>query len=208
MKQNRDEFDHILEAVETFRAGVDELGVQYSQEVEERNVNGVPSDWDFVLEAEWYAAQVGEMADTMLARVNEQLSALADRLAAWQTKAPADSSLLAYLLAIRTAGLPLTSAQCKALEARAAGNYLALVLLEPMSGGFVTAPDVHRLEFDLGAIRTAATGLIKYRGKDDTLAEVCGCTQNAVASAARARGSMDSFAQRIIEPTKTRWAHI
>lgn len=201
MKQKRDGFDRILEAVEVFRAGVDEQGVQYAQEVEDRNPVGVSA------EAEWYGNQVGEMADTMLARVNEQLSALADRLAAWQTKAPADSGLLAYLLAIRTAGLPLTSAQCKALEARAAGNYLALVLLEPMSGGFVTAPDVHRLESDLGIIRTAVCGLVKYRGRDDTLAEVCGCGQNAVASAARARESMDSFAQRI-ESTKTRWAHI
>lgn len=207
MKQKRDDFDHILEAVETFRAGVDELATQYAQEVEERNTNGVPSDWDFSAEAEWYGNQVGEMSDTMLTRVADQLSALADRLAAWQTKAPEDSSLLAYLLAIRTTGLPLTAAQCKALEGRAAGNYLALSMLEPLSGGFTTAPDVHRFESDLGVIRTAVNGLVKYRGKDDILAEVCGYGANAVASAARARESLDNFAQRI-ESTKTRWAHI
>ena len=151
MKNKTDEFDIIQEAVTAFQKVVDELEAQYIQECRERDTHGVPSDWDFSVDAEWYAGQVDMAAKEMKEAVETKLTALAGRLHTWQTKAPKDTGLLAYLWAIQAAGLTLTTAEVKALETRAAGNFLALSLLEPMSGGFVSAPDVHQLEHDLGS---------------------------------------------------------
>lgn len=209
MKNKTDEFDIIQEAVQNFRKAVDELETQYSQECRERDTHGVPSDWDFSVEAEWYAGQVDMAAKEMKEAVETQLTALAGRLHTWQTKAPKDTGLLAHLWAIQAAGLTLTTAEVKALETRAAGNYLALKVLEPMSGGFVSAPDVHQLEHDPGVIRSMLSRVEKYRGQDCALAEVAGYgyAGNAATHAARARESMaDSFKR--IDSIKTRWLHI
>lgn len=209
MKNKIDEFDHITEAMRDFQKAVDELEAQYSQECRERDTHGVPSDWDFSIEAEWYAGQVDMAAKEMKEAVETQLTALAGRLHTWQTKAPKDGGLLAYLWAIQAAGLTLTTAEAKTLETRAAGNYLALKVLEPMSGGFVSAPDVHQLEHDPGVIRSMLSRVEKYRGQDCALAEVAGYgyTGNAATHAARARESMaDSFKR--IDSIKTRWLHI
>lgn len=209
MKHQIDEFDHITEAVTAFQKVVDELETQYSQECRERDTHGVPSDWDFAVEAEWYAGQVDQAAREMREGVETQLTALAGRLHTWQTKAPKDGSLLAYLWAIQAAGLTLTTAEVKALETRAAGNYLVLKVLEPMSGGFISAPDVHQLEHDPGVIRSMLSSLEKYRGKDCALAEVCGYAYagNSAARAARARESLADAFKRI-DSIKTRWLHI
>lgn len=209
MKNKIDEFDQITEAVQNFQKVVDELETQYVQECRERDTVGVPSDWDFSVEAEWYAGQVDQAAREMREGVEAQLTALACRLHTWQTKAPKDAGLLAYLWAIRAAGLSLTTAEVKALETRAAGNFLALSLLEPMSGGFVSAPDVHQLEHDLGVIRSMLSSLEKYRGKDYALAEVCGYAYagNSAARAARAWESLADAFKRI-DSIKTRWLHI
>lgn len=209
MKNKIDEFDNITEAVQNFQKVVDELEAQYVQECRERDAHGVPSDWDFSIEAEWYSGQVDQAAREMREGVETQLTALAGRLHTWQNKAPKDGGLLAYLWAIPAAGLTLTIEEAKALETRAAGNYLALKVLEPMSGGFVSAPDVYRLEHDLGVIRSMLSRVEKYRGRDCALAEVAGFghTGSAATHAARAKDSLaDAF--KSIDSIKTRWLHI